>query len=535
MLSGRAALRVCTAAESAALDQAAIAAGTPGRALMQRAGAAAASEIARRFPAELARGALVLAGPGNNGGDGWVVARALAAAGVRVTVWEAEPARTPDAAAERTAALEGGIPRSDEPVFAGQGVVVDALLGTGASGTVRGALVDGVRCAHAARRSGAVVVALDMPTGVDATTGETAGDAQDDVSAVHADLTVTFGTFKRGHLLARERCGRVVLLDIGLGSESNRLGSESAGFGYATSGLTLLDATAALALLPRIEPNAHKGSKGRIAIVGGGDGMAGAVILAAQGALRAGAGLVKAVVHRDSRAAVSCAVPQALTATWGEDDDAALVSGLADWADAIAIGPGLGKSDRTRALVEALLAHGDAPVVLDADALNVFAGEADVMRTALGGRPALLTPHPLEMMRLAGAPDVATVLRERFDIGARFARESGACVLLKGVPTVISAPSGERCVTVTGTPALATGGSGDVLTGMASALLAPMRDPLQAGAVAAWAHGRAAEIATGRAGTARGVPLESVMAEMAHTVWGDAPAPVVYPVLGELP
>lgn len=535
MQPGRPALRVCTAAEAAALDQAAIAAGTPGRALMQRAGAAAAAEIARRFAGQLVHGALVLAGPGNNGGDGWVVARALSAAGIRVAVREAGEARTPDAVAERAAALDAGVPRRDGPQLDGEAVIIDALLGTGASGPLRGAIADGVRCIAAARERGAVVVALDLPTGVDATTGEaaSAGDV------VHADLTLTFGTLKRGHLIARRACGRIVLLDIGLGpGTGNAPGTESTGFRRVSTGLPLLDQAGALALLPPIATDAHKGTRKRVAIIGGGAGMAGAVILAAQGALRAGAGLVKAVVHRDSRDAVTCAVPQALTATWGSADTGfvrGLAGELADWADAIAIGPGLGQSAEARALVEALLAQGDAPVVLDADALNMFAGDAASIHAALGGRPALLTPHPLEMMRLAGAPDVATVLRDRFEIGERLARDAGATVLLKGVPTVISAPSGERIVTATGTPALATGGSGDVLTGMAATLLAQMGDPLHAGAVAAWGHGRAAEIATQRAGTDRGVPLESVMAEMAHMAWAPQDEQLVYPVLCELP
>lgn len=525
MPAGRPALRVCTAAEAAALDQGAIAAGTPGRALMQRAGAAAAGEIARRWATQLAHGAFILAGPGNNGGDGWVVARALHAAGIRVAVWESGESRTADAATERSAALDAGVARRDAPSLDGEAVVIDALLGTGATGLIRGAIAAGVRCLAEARDRGAVVVALDLPTGVDATTGATVA------GAVRAHLTLTFATLKRGHLVAREMCGRVVVLDIG------QTGSESAAFRYADFPPTLVDAAAALTLLPPIAADAHKGSKMRVAIVGGGEGMAGAAILAAQGALRAGAGLVKAVVHRDSRDAVTCAVPQALTATW--DDDAArtreLVDALTEWADAIAIGPGLGRSPEARALLETLLAQGDVPVVLDADALNILAGDAAALRTALGGRPALLTPHPLEMMRLAGAPDVAHVLAERFEIGARFAHDSGATVLLKGVPTVISAPSGERLITATGTPALATGGSGDVLTGMAATLLAQGGDPLHAGAIAAWAHGRAAEIATERAGTDRGVPLESIMAEMAHVAWAPHDHRPAYPVLCELP
>lgn len=518
-------LRVCTAAEAAAIDRAAIDGGTPARALMQRAGAAAAGEIVRRLPQELARGAFILTGAGNNGGDGWVVARALVAAGLDVAVWEASEARSPDAIAEKRAARAAGVAQRETPQVDGAGVVIDALLGTGASGPLRGGVAEGATTIATARERGATIVALDLPTGVDATTG-----ARTD-GAVHAHLTLTFGTLKRGHLVAREACGRVVLLDIGLGSES-------AGFRYDSTPPILLDDRAALALLPPISADAHKGTKKRIAIVGGGEGMAGAAILAAQGALRAGAGLVKVAVHRDSRDAVHCAVPQALTATWGDESappPGELAAELIHWADTVALGPGLGRSPAARALLEALLAAGVKPLVVDADALNLVASDAGVLRDALHGRPTLLTPHPAEMQRLTGAADVADVLDERFEIGARLARDVGATILLKGVPTVISAPSGERFVTATGTPALATGGSGDVLTGMAATLLAQMDDALRAGAVAAWAHGRAAELATSRAGTDRGVPLESVLAEMAHLAWATNLVPLAYPVLCELP
>lgn len=532
----RPAIRVCTAAESAALDRAAIAAGIPGRALMQRAGAAAAGEIARRHPAELQRGALVLAGPGNNGGDGWVIARALGASGVPVRVWESAPASGSDAGAERALAMEQGIRRADTPRWEGEGVVIDALLGTGATGALRETVAEGVRAVADARARGAVIVAVDVPTGVDATTGEVSQAPP----AVCPQLTLTFATLKRGHLVAREQCGTIVVLDIGLPvPRAGAFAAGEAGAGADTPSqpeappLLLLDAAGARALLPAVRGDAHKGTKGHVAIVGGAEGMAGAVILAAQGALRAGAGLVRIVAHAASLDAVRCAVPQALTAAWG-DDDAALALEIAGWADSVAIGPGLGTTPAARKLVEMLLDAGDAPAVLDADALNVFAGDAPALRKAIGSRRVLLTPHPAEMMRLAGAAGVDEVLAGRFELGARFAADVGATVLLKGVPTVISSPDGRRLVTASGTSALATGGSGDVLTGMAATLLAHMPDALEAGAVAAWAHGRAAEIASADAGTTRGVPLDAVLAHLAHEAWRGERQSHPYPVLCEL-
>ncbi len=203
-------VRVVTAAEAAARDVAAIAAGTPSPALMEAAGRGAAAVIRKTYGDRLSRGVAILAGPGNNGGDGWVVARHLTAAGVPVRVAEYGESRTPDARAARDAALPGvslGVPGG------GEAVVVDALLGTGARGVPQGAIGDAVDHAVALRRGGAVVVALDVPTGVDATTGTA-------IRCVTADLTVTFGTLKRGHLVARGRCGTIVVLDIGLGDSA---------------------------------------------------------------------------------------------------------------------------------------------------------------------------------------------------------------------------------------------------------------------------------------------------------------------------
>ena len=196
---------VVTAAESAARDRAAIEGGTPSRALMQRAGAAAASEIVRRYGDRLSRGIAVFAGVGNNGGDAWVVAAALAAVGIKVRVEETGGAKTDDARAERASALAAS--RFDRPT-GGEEVVVDGVLGTGAAGAPRGAAADAIRRIRALRDDGAHVVALDVPSGLDATNG----DAE---LAVAADLTITFGTVKRGVLVRRERCGHIVAVDIG--------------------------------------------------------------------------------------------------------------------------------------------------------------------------------------------------------------------------------------------------------------------------------------------------------------------------------
>jgi NAD(P)H-hydrate epimerase len=517
---------VTTAAQAAARDAAAIAAGIPSRALMQRAGAAAAAEIALRYPFHVNDGAFVLAGPGNNGGDAWVVARALAAAGVAVRVYEPVEARAPDAVAERTLALPTLMTVDREtaqsgrvlPVF-GERLVIDGLLGTGATGAPRGPLVSAIDWIERLRANGATVVALDVPSGIDATTGLCE-------RSVVADVTLTFGTMKRGLLTARDRCGAIAVLDIGLGAH-----------GELDDGAPpIVDASWVARVLPPIPADAHKGTRKRIAIVGGAEGMAGASVLAARAAARSGVGMVKLLVAPPSMPAVQEAEPSALAAAWPADDKA-LQREVGDWADIVAMGPGLGRSPESRRLVELILRSWRGPAVVDADALNVFSGDADALARLLEDRPALLTPHPAEFARLAEM-EIDEVLASRFEVGRTLAKRCHATVLLKGVPTIVTSRGGEQLVSASGSPVLATAGSGDLLTGIAATLLAQIGDPLVAGAAAAWAHGRAAELAQGAPNVGhrptRGVTLDDVLSALPG-VWQIDARPARYPVLTELP
>lgn len=487
---------------------------------MQRAGAAAAGEIALRYPFHVAGGSLVFAGPGNNGGDAWVVARALAATGALIQFHEPVQAKTSDAATERELALPT-VASMPAPVDFAPRLVIDGLLGTGATGAPRGPIVEAIARIDRLRANGAVVVSLDIPSGVDASSGEARG------RCVTADLTLTFGTMKRGILAARDRCGAVAVLDIGLGAAAD----------IDDGAPPLVDEQWMASVLPAIPADAHKGTRKRVAIVGGARGMAGAVVLAARAAARSGVGMVKLVVAPDSLPVVQEAEPSALAATWPADDET-LRRDVADWADCVALGPGLGRSAETRDLVERILRMWAGPVVIDADALNVFTGDAERLGALLGGRPALLTPHPAEFGRLAGV-ETEAVLAARFDIGCDLARRCRAVVLLKGVPTVVTAPDGAQLVSASGSPVLATAGSGDVLTGIAATLLAQIGEPLAAGAAAAWAHGRAAELAidampnVGHRPT-RGATLDDVLAALPAT-WQLDPRPLRYPVLAELP
>lgn len=495
-------VRVASARESAAADAAAVAAGIPTRALMRVAAAAAAGVIADRFRDRLDAGVTVFAGPGNNGGDGWAVASALARGGVRVSVDAAGPPRTDDARAERALAAEL-VGTGDRPC----GVAVDALLGTGSRGAPEGGIADAVERLRRRAASGAAVVALDVPTGLDATTGAFAG-------GVPATYTVTFGTCKRGQLVTRAACGALVVVDIGLPDRPELP--------------ALVDGGWTAPRIPVIAPDATKGTRGRVTVIAGATGMGGAALTAADGALRAGAGLVKVATAPEHGVAVHARLPEVLTAMLHD----AASAGVAGWGDATLIGPGLGTAPETRPMVERVLAAaGGRGVVLDADALNVFAGGVEALQRVLGGRPAVLTPHPLECARLAGVA-LADVLDARFEIGCDIAARTGAVVLLKGTPTVVAAPDGSRLVVARGTPLLATGGSGDALGGIVATLLAQGAPPADAAAVAAWVHGRAAELC---APPVRGRTLDDVLRHLpaAWAATGE-PAPR-YPILAELP
>jgi ADP-dependent NAD(P)H-hydrate dehydratase / NAD(P)H-hydrate epimerase len=489
---------------------------------MQRAGQSAAAEISLRYSDRLRRGATVFTGPGNNGGDGWVVASALANAGIEVTVVEAVEARSPDAVAEKSEAVNKvravRSARESLDQLGPPGVVIDGLLGTGASGEPRDAIADCISRINAFHAQGSRVASLDIPSGLDASTGRHG-------QCVVADLTLTFGGIKRGSLIARDCCGEIVVLDIGLDEAAKVEPRTERSDGELP---WLVDGAWVHAHIPPIPFDAHKGSRKHVAIIGGGPGMPGAVVLSARAAARSGAGLVRAFVFPDSATGVAGAIPFALVSAWPTEhgDISRLIS---KWAAAIVIGPGLGKSNETRELVEKVLRDSTLPVVLDADALNVFQGDTSALADLVRDRKALITPHVAEFSRLAGV-DVHTVLDNRFDIGLDLARALGATVLLKGTPTVIFTPDGDRAVAARGTAALGTGGSGDVLSGIAGTMLAQTCDPLTAGSCAAWVHGRAAEYCE----YVRGTTIEDVLYALPRA-WNETPRAAAPPVLGTLP
>ncbi|MEW5966401.1 MAG: NAD(P)H-hydrate dehydratase [Pseudomonadota bacterium] len=435
----------------------------PDRPLMREAGEVAA-DLAAQLALDTGAPVLVLAGPGNNGGDALVAARHLAARGYRVVaVSRADPARLPpDAAAARAAWQDGGgtlLP--DLPAGQAYSLVIDGLFGVGLTRAVEGtdagwiAAVNALPCPR---------LALDLPSGLDGDTGCVPG------CAVQADHTLSFIGLKPGLFTADgpDVAGSVWLAPLGV--EPDLLPA------VAGSALTRLESRHCL---PPRRKNSHKGDFGRVGIVGAAPGLVGAGLLAGRAALLQGAGSVT-LAALDERVVVDFGEPRLMVAAPEQLVAAPL--------DALAIGPGLGRSPRAAALLDVALAA-PCPLVLDADALNLLAADPGRMpRLAARTAPTLMTPHPGEAARLLGSTPAA-IQAQRIDAALRLAAMTGTHVALKGAGTVIAHPDGRYAVNTSGGPWLAQAGSGDRLTGMALALLGqglPAGDALEA---AVWLHG----------------------------------------------
>jgi ADP-dependent NAD(P)H-hydrate dehydratase / NAD(P)H-hydrate epimerase len=458
-LSGR---PILTVAEMARADAAAIAAGAPGLTLMERAGTAVADAISGRFTP---RPTVVLAGPGNNGGDGYVVARVLKSRGWDVWVERlAEPA-TDDARA--AAALWKGETLPIAKTNRMAELFIDALFGAGLSRALEG---EALRLAKASEKLRGRVVAIDTPSGLCGDTGIPLGAA-----AFRAALTVTFHAKKPAHVLepGRGHCGEVVVADIGLGETPSATFENSPELWQAN--------------FPWPAADSHKHSRGRLIVVSGDAWSTGAARLAARGALRIGAGLVTMLSSPDALS-INAAHLEAIMLRPFETD-LELEQAAAD-VDAAVIGPAAGVGESTLLNVLALARTG-AALVLDADAITVFRDDPEELFSVLD-RDDVLTPHPGEFERLfpgvlAGAPDRLTAAR-------RASERAGAVVVLKGSDTVIAAPDGRACVNTNGSPWLATAGSGDVLAGFIGGLIAQGMESFEAACAAAWIHAEAAEL-----------------------------------------
>ncbi len=481
--------------------------GISGLDLMERAGAAVTRAVEQLVPDGRVT---VLCGKGNNGGDGLVVARMLRLAGREVTVvCVADPAEFRGDAAANLERLpgdgpvrldgstwSGGASNGSGDPLGGSAVLLDALLGTGARGAPSGETAGAIEATLAC---GAPVLSVDVPSGVDASTGTVAG------LAVRAEVTVTFHAAKPGLWIhpGKQHAGRVEVADIGI----PRGAPMKAAVGLIEDAL--------LAQLPRRGPASTKFASGHVLVAGGSRGLTGAPAMASRAAMRAGAGYVTALVPDSLQPVVAGAgTPELMTLALPEADgglsEAALEPALraGQRGGTLALGPGLGRTEQAVAFARRLARESELPLVLDADGLNAHAGRLG----ELAGRraPTVLTPHAGELGRLLGR-DSAEISAARLGAVREAAERSGAIVVLKGDDTLIAEPAGRVAVSRGNGPALATAGTGDVLTGVVAALLSSGLDPFAAAAAAVLLHLRAGQLAALRTGSAEGVIATDVI------------------------
>jgi hydroxyethylthiazole kinase-like uncharacterized protein yjeF len=445
----------------------------PSGTLMQRAAAGLAVACARRLGRVYGARVVLLVGAGDNGADALWAGVRLARRGARVVAVLVGQGR-PDALAALHDA--GGRTGSAADLDTAD-LVVDGMVGIGGRGALRPAAVALAEQAH-----GRGVVAVDLPSGVDADTGAVEG------GAVRAALTVTFGTHKTGLLVGagRQHAGRVELVDIGLGPWLDHADVEA------------LDDADVAALLPVAEPGSDKYARGVVGVAAGSQQYTGAAVLAVGAAVRAGAGMVRFAGASHAAEQVRSRWPEVVV-TESEGADVVDAGRVQAWV----VGPGLGTDARAAATVEAVLGQ-DVPVLVDADALTVVAQHEDWLRRRTA--PTLLTPHDREFARFGTEAEVGA---DRRAAARALAAELGVTVLLKGDATVVAAPDGRTRVNRTGSPALATAGTGDVLSGGCGALLAEGLDPLDAGSVGAHLHGLAGALAASGAPTSASAVLEA--------------------------
>jgi ADP-dependent NAD(P)H-hydrate dehydratase / NAD(P)H-hydrate epimerase len=506
-------MKILTAAETREVDRLTIAGGgLSALTLMENAGRCVAKFIASRFPAFARRRILVLCGKGNNGGDGFVVARWLVRLGAKPVVYlfagphelKGEAAdnldRWKQTGGEIVVIGESAALDSSKLDVSGSPIVVDALLGTGVRGSVEG-LLRGAIDAVNARRPGVPVVSVDIPSGLNADTGEVCG------AAVSADFTVTFTAPKLGFFCgaAAEHQGQLVVHEIGSPPEL----IEAVGRGH----LRWSEASEFAHYAAPRKPEGHKGDYGHALVVAGSMGKTGAAVLASWAALRAGAGLVTLATPEPALPVVAAHTPEVMTAPLaatlaGTISERSLegnaFASLLAGKRALALGPGLSTHPETQSFVRRVVTgKREVPIVLDADGLNAFAGHASELRHP-GGALAI-TPHPGEMARLLGC-SIAQVQKDRIAVASQAAADWNAQVILKGHHTIVAAPDGRAYVNSTGNPGMASGGTGDALTGMLAAMTAQfaLDDWHRVLAFGVYLHGLAGDVAWEESG---GAPL----------------------------
>ncbi len=476
-------MRVVTVEQMQRMDSTQIAKNTPGRVLMDRAGKAVAKRCQTMMESKKFS-ALVLAGGGNNGGDGWVAARYLKASGASVLVLSLSDNLTEDSKYHFDLAIDNGVDNiawdGREQYFENCDIIIDALLGTGSRGAPRGKYRSAI---EAANRSGKPILAVDIPSGVSGDTGESEG------VSICADVTVTMATPKIGHIVypGRSKTGELFVADIGIDTKSDP---------YPDIWLFQLDQ--ARRLLPPRKPDGHKGDFGKGYILAGSAGMSGAAALTSLAFMKSGGGLaylgtserVIAEISPHTLEIVKHPLPS--SGKFGSISKRALgeiKKRIVDM-DVIAIGPGLARHHETRDMIKTLVKWDDIVRVIDADGINALSQE----ELPLCGQ-AILTPHIGELSRLLDI-SVSDILSDRFMKADEWAKYINAILLIKGSPTLIADPSGKIFVTTSGNSGMATAGSGDVLTGVISSFAAQGLEPFEAAALGAFVHGVAGDMAS---------------------------------------
>ena len=487
---------VFTAAEMRALDARAMEKlGIPGPQLMENAGRGAAAVIVREWSPIRGKRVTILCGKGNNGGDGFVVARHLKGKGARPRVLLM--GRRAEVTGDAAQALRRWRGRVEEikgedgfatvrSALAEADLVVDALLGTGLAGAAHGLIAHAIELVNDVCGRGAIpVVALDLPSGLASDGGLLLGPA------IRADVTVTFAGLKRALLLypAADHAGRVIVVPIGIPEAE-------VGRGVTTF---LLEESDVRGLFPRRRPDTHKGTYGHLLVVAGSLGKSGAAALAGSAALRSGVGLCTVATASSQQPIVAGFAMELMTEALVETAGRTIafkakerIDELAAQRDAVAVGPGLSLDAESQALARALVSEVPRPMIVDADALSSLAGHLDLLEEA--SSPRVLTPHPGEMARMLEMT-VAQVQADRIEIVREACVRYRVHLVLKGARSVLGCPDGRVFINPTGNPGMASGGSGDVLTGMIGAFLARRFDPLAALQAGCYFHGLAGDLA----------------------------------------
>ncbi len=489
-------IELITGSQMASIDRRAVDSGVPSIELMEAAGQGVTRVVENLLGDFQNRHIVILCGKGNNGGDGFVIARQAAQSRAKVQVFTATSAR--EITGDAKTNLDRLPPDIVQPVdhittvqhaLANADIAVDALLGTGIQGPPRGIYADLI---NALTRARCPIVAVDIPSGLNADTGEIEG------ACATATRTVTFARPRIGHFFypGRARCGNLHLIDIGIppsAIEAERIRT------------SLIDNRRCARLLPHREPDVHKGDCGRVYILAGSVGLTGAAALSANAALKGGAGLVTLGVPKSLNDILETKVTEAMTQPLPEIKKVRCLSLRARCeiqracctADSIAIGPGLGTHRETVELIRRLVRDLRSPAVIDADALNALAGDLAAVRACK--TPLVLTPHIGEFARLTGY-SISEMQRDPIARATEFATDVGATTVLKGAPTIVATPEGRAHINPTGNPGMATGGTGDVLTGLLAALIGQGLNPSDAACTAVYLHGLAADIAAKKTG-----------------------------------